>query len=202
MFYAQEPSTTLRLGDVLLGFISSTTKIGKAEFGKDQRNYQLDIASSDYCAVLVPCCSIRGSILSLAPLIQVPGNVFLNPFFSAELTRINRPVPPENELTPAKWEELTGDQRDARIARGSVYTIVDRFVYDAHPLFPPYDVRSTGGLRVKTTCYMVSFKDIFRVECSLAVAQEAKAMELSVPARKDLREKLAWYYARIPDEDH
>ena len=54
--------------------------------------------------------------------------------------------------------------------------------------------------------YMVDFRMIHRIESKsigkgAGVPIDAKVLQLSVPARQSLREKLAHYFGRRPDED-
>ena len=111
MFYLDGLGSDLRLGDVIKGFVCSTPRVSKPLFGSDQRDYQLDISSSEYCVILSPCCSIGPNVASIAPLKEVPKNVFLNPYFANDLTNINRIAPADKALTPDQWANLPSVNR-------------------------------------------------------------------------------------------
>jgi hypothetical protein len=59
-----------------------------------------------------------------------------------------------------------------------------------------------------TEFYMIDFKTIFCIKCNKIVKDnidndilQSKCLELSPYARQELRDKLAFYYARVPEED-
>jgi len=66
-------------------------------------------------------------------------------------------------------------------------------------------VKRKGGPS-ETGYYMLDFRRICRIECNKVVKPEQaplepKVLQISIETRGELREKLAWYFGRIPKED-
>ena len=93
-FYVDIPSKALRFGDVVRGFTAATPTIDKPSVSVIQ-DYSLKIINPSYLAILSPCCSISDKMISLAPLVLIPGKLFRNPYFSEDLTNINREMQPQ-----------------------------------------------------------------------------------------------------------
>jgi hypothetical protein len=208
MFYAGQPSDSLRFGDVVRGFVSATPEIDRPRFenviGK-LGEFGLAISRVPFSVVLSPCCSIADKMVSLAPLIQIRPGFLKNPYFAEDLTRINRLMEPEQSVDPHTWKALPEPEKQKRLATGRAYALMEVFVYASHDLLPPYTLDRKEG-NVKLNVYMVDFRQAYRVTCeSIKSPQkqplEAKYLELSVRARRDLREKIAHYYGRTPQED-
>jgi len=204
-FYHTKPSGLPRFGDVVSGFHNATLKLG-AKLDRDFGDFDIAVTHPKYLVILTPCCSIEKTVMSLAPLIQLPHPVFKNPFFAEDPTRINRHVPAKKTLSPTQWEKLPVEDQQERMDKADGYVFIEFYVYQEHDLLLRYEIPHDKETR-KTGHYMVNFKDICRVE-SKAIDRgnhselaKLKILELSVQARKELRDKIAYYFARVPDED-
>jgi hypothetical protein len=79
-------------------------------------------------------------------------------------------------------------------------------VYAPNPIFETYELKKGKQAWPVVGHYMVDFKSIVRIDCALIERKReapagTKILELSVVARAQLRDKLAAYFGRIPDED-
>lgn len=215
MFYEdRNADKILRLGDIIKGYVSSTPKINKPINDIKDINYSLNIDLPYYSVVLTPCCSISDKKITIAPLTKVNVRFFENPFFSEDLTRINREMNPQDTLPPNVWEKLPYDERQSRLAVGKAYTSVELFIYEPHLLLPTYTLKDRRSTSRDTNYYMVDFKDAYRIDCDLIIRpeqaiknpnfssiSESKCLQLSISTRSELRYKLSAYYSRVPDED-
>lgn len=192
----------LRFGDVLKGYILAATNIDEPNLNN---NYKIDINLPTYCIVLSPCCSIGDKIISLSPLIGLNGAFFKNPYFAEDLTRINRKMQPQEAIPPKVWENLPIKEKEKRLEEGYAYAFLEFFVYDKHELFPNYTVNRKEE-NIETNYYMIDFRNAFKVSCEKIITPknaplESKFLQLSIKSRSELRDKLAYYYARVPKED-
>jgi hypothetical protein len=53
---------------------------------------------------------------------------------------------------------------------------------------------------------MIDFRRICRIECNEIVTPEqaplkTKVLQISIETRRELRDKLTWYFGRVPEED-
>jgi hypothetical protein len=156
---------------------------------------------------LTPCCSIGEQIISLTPLIKLYSDFFKNPYFVEDITRINREMEPEKMFSPDEWKELSPEEQQSLISRRKSYALLNLFVYEKNDLFPKYKIRGR-----ETNYYMIDFRNTYKLRCGMIkrpeeITQddfpilESKCLQLSVQARSDLREKIAEYYGRAPEED-
>ena len=206
MFYEKRPDKALRFGDVVRGFLASTPTLSEPLVDGANLGCQLEIEVVPYCAIMSPCCSIGGKLVCLAPLKQIRGAFYSNPHLTSDLTNVNRRMAPEHAVPPAAWEKMSPDERRKREAEGYTYAFMECFVYAEHDLLRPYTVRRPKRIDIETRYYMVDFRDIFKVNCSAIVSQDnaplsAKLLQLSVLARQELRDKIAYYFNRVPEED-
>jgi hypothetical protein len=206
MFYEKQPHNVLRFGDVLEGFILSSTSMVSPEEARKKKRYHIEVRNPDYVVVFSPCCSIGDKTLALSPLIPVLSGFFDNPYLSEGLTRVNREMTPEQSVSPHVWETMSEEDK-ARRFRGEPkgHAFLENFVYEKHDLLKTYTVhRQTGN--IETNHYMVDFRKIYRIECGKVANPkqaplETKILELSIPTRGELRHKLAHYFGREPEED-
>jgi len=85
---------------------------------------------------------------------------------------------------------------------GKQYMIADFFAYDRHDLLPDYELAYAGGMKELINYYMIDFRNICRVQtASSANPTSTKRLQLSIQARGELRDKLANYFGRKPEED-
>jgi hypothetical protein len=59
---------------------------------------------------------------------------------------------------------------------------------------------------IETNYYMIDFRNTSKLNCERIINPkdaplESKCLQLSIQARSELRDKIAYYYARIPKED-
>ena len=209
MFYETERESALRFGDVLAGFLIAVPVVDDPILpdheGLEGHAYSIDVTKPLFCVVLSPCCSIGKKRISLAPLINVRPSFLDNEHLAEDLTRVNREMEPHQTLPSRTWECLSDEERARRLNEGRGLAFLDTFVYEQRPLFPEYPVHRRGQ-HLNTRYYMIQFGDTFRLDCDNVNSPEdaplhAKQLQLSVKTRGELRDKLAYYYARVPEED-
>lgn len=207
MFYEEEIVPTLRFGDIIKGFISTYPKIQQPIIEFEEKNdYNIQIQIPKYSVVLTPCCSLIPKRISITPLIPILSSFLKNNHFAEDLTRINRLVEPQFHIPEEDWNKLTLNERTKREKGGKAFTLLNYFIYDKHPLFSPYELKSK-----KLQHYMIDFNRISNVYCESLIIKrgvkapdeilKAKILQLTVEARRDLREKLGNYFERVAPED-
>jgi hypothetical protein len=211
MFYADPVDyNQLRFGDVLSGFILATPTIEEPLSTDKEHNYQVDFSLPSLSIILSPCCSIseraKDGIIVVSPLIRIRVSFFDNPYFHEDLTRINRVMEPEQSVLPSTWEKLSETEKAKRKTKKLSYALLDFFIYQNHKQLPPYEMSNARHETFKTNYYMIDFRNTFKVSCEdLKRNKEkllaAKLIQLSVETRKELRDKIAFYYGRTPEED-
>ena len=205
MFYQDEPDNIFRFGDIIRGFASLTPIIDEPILNLSDCSCNINFSIPNYCVILSPCCSISDKVLTMAPLIQIRNSFFKNPYFAEDLTRINMKIPPEKTMPPESWDKLPVEQKQDRLNKGIGYTFLELFIYKKHYILPEYTVHSKKN-NVKTNYYMIDFRNTFHVNCNKITSPqnvpiESKCLQLSIDARTNLREKIAFYYSRVPQED-
>ena len=205
MFYQENMDEALRFGDVVKGFIITTPNINKPFSTMISEDYSIEINMPTFSVVVSPCCSIGDKIISLTPLIKLRNTFFDNPFFQDDLTRINRQMEPENTLPPDVWKKLSDDEREKRLEKGLGYAFLELFIYEQNDLFPKYTIHRKRG-DIETNYYMIDFRDTYKLNCEKIITPknsplDSKCLQLSVQTRAELRDKISYYYARVPQED-
>ena len=208
MFYAKKMDNILRFGDVVRGYVLPNTTIKEPilSLKSESHNYAIDI-EMPYSVVLTPCCSIGESTISLTPLIEVRSSFFKNPYYAEDLTRVNRMMKPQQSLSPDEWGKFSLEEQQRRLAVETTYAHPNLFVYDENEIFKEYTLRQR-----KIRYYMINFKNSYTIKCAMikrpedlkpedAPIIESKVLQLSIQARSELRDKIAYYYSRIPEED-
>jgi len=210
MFYQKEMEKILRFGDVLRGYIFINTTIKKPilDIPKEKEdNYKIYVEIPKYSAVLTPCCSIgEGKKITLCPLEIVKSDFLKNPNWIKDLTKINREMEPEEALPPEKWKDLKEDEQKKRKEEGRGYVELDYFIYDENELFDEYPIKDKN-----IKYYMIDFKKAYSIKCDMIKRPEktkpedviikSKILQLTIEARGELRDKIAYYYGRVPEED-
>jgi hypothetical protein len=203
MFYAGDPDQALRLGDVVEGFILGAANVDRPRPGP--MSYQISVTRPERAAVLTPCCSVGEKTLCLAPLVRIRSSFFTNPYLAEDLTRINRPMLLQQSVPPAVWDSWPPDEQSKRLADwpGMRLAFTELFTYQPHDLLAPYELGTGGCL---TGYYMIDFRQMHRVESKSVVNTRdvplhARLLQLSVEVRSELRDKLSYYFGRIPVED-
>jgi len=205
VFYQESIDPGFRFGDVIKGFISATPNVSNPPINSDNTDYSIDISIS-YCAIVSPCCSIKDKVISLSPLLHVNKDIFKNPYFKEDLTRINRIVPPEKSVSPIAFKKMPPEKKEEILSKDHSYTFVNLFIYKEHDLFPEYPIRLKDADDFNTRYYVIDFRNTFRVNCSKIqnptnVPPGLKCLQLTIDTRKVLRDKIAYYYGRTPAED-
>ena len=208
MFYAEKTDYYLRFGDVVRGYILPNTTIKEPilSFKTESHNYTIDV-EMPYSVVLTPCCSIGESTISLTPLTKVRSNFFKNPYFAEDLTRINRKMEPQQAHSPDEWKNFSLEEQQRYLEEKINYALLNLFVYEENERFTKYTLRKR-----EIIYYMINFKDIYTMKCAMikrpeelkpedAPIVESKVLQLSIQARSELRDKIVFYYSRIPKED-
>ena len=207
MFYEPVETTDklLRLGDVVRGYISPTTKIKQPFLSlKDSvyHNYEINVQVPRYSVVLTPCCSIGDTMVCLTPLVELPAILFKNPYFVEDFTRIDRAIEPQKAFAPTDWDHLSPEKQEEILAKRNPYTLLYMFIYAGHDLLPAYEKKGQT-----TNCYMIDFRNVQTLRCDLIKSRdktteehisilESKCLQLAESAREDLRNKLSYYYGR------
>lgn len=202
-FYVKNPDQALRFGDVLGGFVLSSPDL---ERPNEREHFKLDVRLPQYVVVLSPCCSIGDKTITLCPMKQVMRNFFRNPFFAEDLTRINRIMDPQKAFAPDDWEKIKPEEQRRIIDRGIQYALTELFIYEPAPPLPVYELKSKKWGGMGTGNYMIDFKDICRVGCSSVngpkqAPVESRILQLTVQSRRDLRNKIGYYFNRTAPED-
>jgi hypothetical protein len=201
MFYELEyPDPFLRMGDIINGF-----QFIRPDFEllfDDPQSFSLIIEKVEHFVVLTPCCSIEEKKISIVPLRKLPSKLFLNPNFTADFTVLNRPMSPELQLPPDRWDALPEEVKQRKIGEGINYFFQNYYIFHEHDLLPRYHI-SYKENKFETGFYLIDFKDTYSIQAK-NIEREAnlpKVLQLSKAARQDLRDKISNYYFRIPEED-
>lgn len=211
MFYTNPFDSQLRFGDVVKGFVLATSTIEKPMIMNEQHNYQVDINFPNLCVILSPCCTIsektkNDGIVAMSPLIPIRVCFFDNPYFKEDLMRINKVMAPEQTVAPDIWTHFPPEEQEKRKAQGISYALLELFVYQEHEYFPEYTLTNAKRESFKTKFFMIDFRNNFKVNCeALKKGEEtllnAKLLQLSANARKELRDKISYFYGRETEED-
>jgi hypothetical protein len=201
-FYQEPGDSVLRFGDVLQGFVSCTPILNDAP---STDSFRIDVTTKSFVVVLSPCCSISDQVISLATIGEIRNTFLKNQYLADDLTRINDKIPPEKSVPAVGWEKMPAEEKQFRLNIGDAYTFVELFIYAPNEIFPEYMVNTRAG-KISMRYYMIDFRHAFRVNCSRIIAPDkspvdSKCLQLSVENRSKLREKISFYYSRIPSED-
>ena len=205
-FYESIASEALRFGDVVAGFTLTVPHQIAPHPESCILDYRIEVSHPHYAAVLSPCCSIGDSTILLSPLIQVIKSWQDNPYFAEDLTRINRVMKAEQTVSASRWESFSQEEKMRRLAvHKPSYVYVEHFIYAPHPLLPIYECKRRGTVS-QIGHYMVDFRKLFKVDCpeirsATACPLQVRKLQLSRESRAELRNKLTFFFGRIPSED-
>lgn len=211
MFYKDQfTPNKLRFGDVIKGYIESLPVIDKPFFDPTKKEYKYYIESSlsEYSVIMTPCCNIENKIISLTPLCQIPMELFKNPYFVENFTRLNREIEPEKSIPPNVWQyKFTEEMRQKKRSEGLGYAFNYYFFYKEHDSLPEYKIKISTNI-YPTRSYLIDFRHIYPLRCEKITREKiheeilcSKLLELDIYIRKELRDKLAAYYGRPAPED-
>lgn len=180
MFYeVDRVEPVLRFGDILEGFILTTPNLVKDP--TESNCCTIDIDVPRLCVLLTPCCSVRDKIISISPLIELNPSFFLNPYFTEDLTRINREVEARYTLPPERWEKLPEQEKIRRQNVGSGYVFLDQFIYEKNEHLTSYFLNNKKLGKFETNYYMIDYRNIYKINC-----EKIKSMEESLLRLKKL----------------
>ncbi len=205
-FYQESHDEALRFGDVLKGYVTITPLISEPYKASEKApSYEIKVSYPEFVVILSPCCAIKDSIICLAPLTSIQKTFFKNPFFREDLTRINRLIQPQQVYSPEDWDKLSSLKKDEILSGSPSYSFLNNFIYDENPLLPEYSI-TVRGLEYNIRYYMIDFRSIYSLKCSKitspkAAPRETKCLQLSIQSRKELREKMAYFFGRPAKED-
>ncbi len=208
MFYDSPPDNALRFGDVLYGFVLAAPAIEKPFPLSGPESYKITVSHPRFCVMLTPCCSIKDKIVTLAPLELLNRSYFENPFFVEDFTRINREIPAEKSVPPSVWETMPLKTKERKLdpKNRESFALLDQFVYAPSSVLPSYELRLKGGTRQVVRHYQISFRKLFHVRCDSVLKPDkapldSKLLQLARSSREQLREKLTYFFGRVPNED-
>ncbi len=191
MFYESKPQAALRFGDIVRGYVLSAPQIDSPGTSPPVE-YRLAVLSPTFAVIMSPCCSIRDRTLAISPLIEILPLFLRNPYFANDLTNINRRMPGEKALSPGRWAKLSAEEKQARMAAGDAYALLEYFIYAPHDLLPPYTVKDDKDEEGREVGhYMIDFRKICRIECNKIVTPEqapleTKVLQIAVDTRSEL----------------
>jgi hypothetical protein len=213
MFYAEQSSGKLRFGDVVSGYVTAIPDQEKP-IVESFVGYGVRVNLDPNLVVLTPCCSIKEHAMSVAPLIPARRRslFFKNENYKKDMTLLNYP------RLPKEWRELGEEEVTSESEEAQVYVHDSIFIYSDNKQLPRYNVKLNKDVEFESGYYYIDFRYITNVKCSCIVHEaedipkpkydalllqmlSSKKLELSVETRSDLRNKLAYYFLRIPEED-
>lgn len=209
MFYADNISETFRMGDVLKGF-SEVLPIYNSPNKSNLYEFELNIkiTQNEYYVILTPCCSIEQSEVVIVPLRKIDDKFLLSEYITKNFLIINRPMKRREMIGEIGFNKLSPEEQLEIENIHAQYEYLDKFIYGGHALLPEYEISRKRGkddiIKIKTNNYMISFKDFIKIKSSIFNRENkncVKYFELSPIARNDLRNKLSYFYSRIPSED-
>lgn len=211
MFYENEFTLdSLRFGDIIEGYVKSLPilDIPISESSKKEYRYHIESSFPKFSIIMTPCCNIENQLISLSPLIQIPANLFKNPYFVEDFTILNKEMEPQFAVSPYIWEKkFTKNMRQEKSNQGKGYAFNYYFVYEENVLFPEYEVELRNK-KYLTRSYLVDFRYIYPLKCDKITKEKidetilkSKCLELTIFTREALRDKLANYYGRPAPED-
>jgi len=203
-FYESAPDLAFRFGDVVTGFILATPFLKEPQ-APPPDEYRLGVSCPRYAAVLSPCCSIGNSTILLSPFLSIRTKWLNNPYLIQDLTRINREMTAQQSMPPAKWLDLDETERIERANSKPGYAELPFFVNDENPLLAMYFPESPETRELRHY-HMIDFRKLYRVDCPAIRSPtdcplSVKILQLSIQARQELRDKLAYFFGRKPLED-
>lgn len=199
MFYTSKPDNALRFGDIVQGYPTIISRIAKPNFDKEW-NFNIGV-EFPYSVIMDPSCEIRQQTISLTPLIKISKKFFDNPYFTDDLTRINREMEPQEALSEIAWSKLDSEEQQKRLEKGKTYALLSTFIYEEHDLLPKYEIKMDSGTTA-SNYYMIDFRSTCKLCCNDIISPEkspiyTKVLQISDETRQELTKKLMNYYARI-----
>ena len=84
------------------------------------------------------------------------------------------------------------------------YSLFELFLYGPNEKLPEYQIRYKNILGESIGTYMIDFKETFTISSKKIQRGNSypKILQLSISSRGELRNKLAYFFNRIPEEDN
>ena len=207
MFYSDSFSEAYRMGDIVSGYTEIIPVYSKNK-ENNKLNLSISIVSSDFFVILTPCCSIENEIVNIVPLRKLDSKFLSSSQLIADFLLINQPIPKRSAIGDLAFSRLTPHEQLEVENALPEYAYIDKFIYDNTPYMIEYELTKKRGkndeVTVTTGKYMISFKDAVKIQSSLFERSRgvyAKVAELTPHSRQELRDKLSYYYSRVPEED-
>jgi len=207
MFYSESFSRAYRLGDIITGY-TEIVPVYALNKKSAELSLSISVIPSDMFVILTPCCSIEQQIVNIAPLKKIDSRFLSSDFLVEDFLLINQPITRREALGGLVFNKLTPEEKLEFENMPPEYSYLDKFIYAEHHFLKEYSVtKSFGKGDIKTVAtgkHMVSFKDAGKIQCNLFERKKEvyqKIAELSPLTRQKLRDKMAHYYSRIPEED-
>lgn len=202
MFYEERSEPILRFGDVITNIVEHVPVLNKLPHDNE---YQIDIKNTKYFVVTSPCCSIEDEMLSVSPMRPVLQKLFDNEYFRDDFTRLNLPIDPQNSIPKKAWDKMDVDKQRQFLEKGKTYSFIELFAYQGNECFDEYKITTREREVFSSRYYLIDFRNIFYFR-SKEVRRgndfsAIKLIQLSIDTRKELRDKLTNYFARVPEED-
>lgn len=227
--YIDKEYTELRFGDIVKGYPSFIPVIN-TPFLEKLIDHSIDIKIQNYLVIIDPCCAIEKGSLSLTQLIPIEPNMIDTPYFRENLLRINDLQPPFYCVHPIVWNKYSDSEKLEVLSDNQRYPYSNYFIYEAKGELPEYPIKRYVKFTLKKAktdisnyeqekvveeipikYYMINFKHIFHILCPKiknirespldSEIKRSKIFELTIPARKQLRDKLASFFGTNPLED-
>lgn len=204
MFYNSKPGNELRFGDVLEGFLLYTPTIN-SPIKEMKGSYTIDIEMPQHCVILTPCCSIKDGFITITPLQRIKKDILNNENFIQKPELLNYEIEPSLARSKKDLESLDQNNLEEYLSQPKAYSHYECFLYPGHDLLPVYMEKTKEGV-VNTNAYMIDFRCTYRINNKYItrknrILENSKVLELSISARDSLRNKMAHFFGRVPDED-
>ena len=122
------------------------------------------------------------------------------PYYLDDFTNVNRVCSPIDAIKPERIRTLKKEEMEELLNEDNSYTKRSLFVYDAHRDLPTYTV-SIRKVETPLNTYMIDFRHTCKVGCKKIIKPEeqpidSRVLELSDETRKELLDKLIFFYTR------
>jgi len=207
MFYSDSFSKAYRMGDIISGY-TEIVPVYVPNKADNKLDLSISIVPSVLFVILTPCCSIESKVVNIAPLKELEPKFLSSDQLIANFLLINQPISKLSAVGEVAFSKLSeGEKLEFENAIPS-YAYFDKFIYDDHSRLKEYPMEKKRGkddvIKITTGKYMISFKNVVKIQSELFDRSNKnceKIAELTPSSRQILRNKLVYYYSRIPEED-
>lgn len=201
----------IRFGDVLTNLTSFIPRIYNLHKSNENYKISIEMEQFNYFVSLTPCCSyskestLGNDALTITPLRKILPKFLENSYFKEDLTRINRKLTAQQSMPEKGWIQLSIEERTSRMNNGLQYAFSNYFIYDGKTYLLPYEIldksENPKGNPINLSYYMIDFKHTHSIIMSKEEQLKSKKYQLSIDARSELRNKIAFFYGNTPNED-